>query len=263
MPHTKSSEISISYDDRGQGEPALLFTPGWCATKAAFGRLPEQCSAHRRTLALDWRGHADSGAYEKDFGNEGLLDDALAVISESTASQVIPVALAHSGWIAIELRRRLANRIPKIVLLNWIVTDPPPAFLAVVKGLQDPQQWKQMRDRLFSLWLEGVDNPEAIHFVRDIMGAASGKMWQRSGREIGKAYAEAGNPLRALAALTPHLPVLHLCQLPADSPAWTQQEEFARSHPWFEPRRLNAHGHFAPLEIPGEMARLIEAFVAR
>jgi hypothetical protein len=59
--------------------------------------------------------------------------------------------------------------------MHWIVTDPP-AFRAVVKGLQDPNQWQQMRDRLFSPWLEGVDNPEATHFLRDIMGSASGEM---------------------------------------------------------------------------------------
>jgi pimeloyl-ACP methyl ester carboxylesterase len=262
MPNTRNSEVSISYDDRGHGEPALLFTPGWCATKAAFGRLPQLCAAQRRTITLDWRGHGDSGPHKQDFGNDGLLSDALAVIEQSRVDRVSPVALAHSGWIAIELRRRLGNRIPKLVLLSWIVTDPPPQFLTVLRGLEDPDQWKQMRDQLFSLWLHGVDNPEAIHFVRDIMGAASGEMWQRSGREIGKAYAEAGNPLRALATLHPPLPVLHLCQLPIDSQAWILQEQFAQKYPWFEPKRLDAHGHFAPLEIPEEMAAIINNFVA-
>jgi len=184
------------------------------------------------------------------------------VIDSSKAEQLVPVALAHSGWIAIELRRRLAHRIPKVVLCNWIVTDPPPAFKVVVKGLQDLNQWQQMRDRLFSLWLEGVDNPEATHFVRGIMGSASGEMWQRSGREIEKDYAKAGNPMRAMAALSPALPVLHLCQLEPHVPAWTLQEEFAASHPWFHSHRLHAKGHFAAFEIPEEMARLIEAFVA-
>jgi len=260
MPNAQS-EATIYYDDRGEGEPALLFTSGWCATREAYDHLPELCSAHRRTLALDWRKHGKSGPASGDFGSEGLVEDALAVIDSSKAEHVVP-ALAHSGWIAIELRRRLPYRIPKIVLCNWIVTDPPPAFMAVVKGLQDPNQWEQMRDRLFSLWLEGVDNPEAIHFVRDIMGSASGEMWRRSGREIEKDYAKGENPLRAMVALSPTVPVLHLCQLEPQVPAWTMQEEFAASHPWFQPHRLRAHGHFAAFEIPEEMAGLIENFVA-
>ena len=260
MPYAQSV-TNIFYDKRGAGEPALLFTPGWCATHVAFGRLPELCASHRTTIALDWRGHPPSGEAPSDFGETGLLEDALAVIKAAQVEQVIPVALAHSGWVAIELRRRLGRRIPKIALLNWIVTDPPPAFMAAVKGLQNPGTWHEMRNRLFALWLDGVDNPEAIHFVRDIMGAASGEMWQRSGREIEAAYSRAGNPLRELAALQPPVPVLHLCQLPADSPAWTQQEQFASSQPWFEPHRLSAHGHFAAFDAPEEMAALIESFV--
>jgi hypothetical protein len=54
MPHAQSA-ATIYYDDCGQGEPALLFTPGWCATREAYGRLPDLCAAHRRMLALDWR----------------------------------------------------------------------------------------------------------------------------------------------------------------------------------------------------------------
>lgn len=262
MPHAQSV-TSIFFTQQGRGEPTLLFTPGWCATHAAFGRLPEFCAAHRQSVALDWRGHGASGAAPADFGERGLLEDALAVIEASKAQQVIPVALAHSGWVAIELRRRLGGRVPKIVLLNWIVTEPPAAFMSAVKGLQDPAKWMEMRDRLFSLWLDGVNNPEAVHFVRDIMGAASGEMWQRSGREIEHAYAHAGTPLRALASLVPPVQVLHLCQLPQESDAWKQQQEFAVSHPWFEPQRLHAHGHFAPLEIPEQMAEIIESFVSR
>jgi hypothetical protein len=52
MPHAQSA-ATIYYDDRGKGEPALLFTPGWWATREAYGHLPELCSARRRTLALE------------------------------------------------------------------------------------------------------------------------------------------------------------------------------------------------------------------
>src|ERR1700757_1650719 len=164
MPLT-SSQPRIAYEDRGSGEPALLFMPGWCATRAAFGRLPELLAAGRRTLALDWRGHGESERNHRDFGNEGLLEDALAVIDHSGAERVIPVALAHAGWVAIELRRRLADRVPKLVLLEWIVTEAPPPFLEALAGLQDPERWQETRDRLFSIWLEGVEHPGVIAFL--------------------------------------------------------------------------------------------------
>jgi hypothetical protein len=41
------------------------------------------------------------------------------VIEASQAQHVVPVALSHAGWVAIELRRRLGALIPKLVLLDW------------------------------------------------------------------------------------------------------------------------------------------------
>ncbi|GIW52792.1 MAG: hypothetical protein KatS3mg081_2147 [Gemmatimonadales bacterium] len=39
MPEVQSQGIRISYDDQGQGEPALLFMPGWCGSRRVFDEL--------------------------------------------------------------------------------------------------------------------------------------------------------------------------------------------------------------------------------
>lgn len=36
MSLATAGEISLAYDDRGSGEPALLLLPGWCAGRGAF-----------------------------------------------------------------------------------------------------------------------------------------------------------------------------------------------------------------------------------
>jgi hypothetical protein len=59
------------------------------------------------------------------------------------AEQVVPVSLAHSGWVAVELRRRLGSRIPKIVLLEWLVLEPPQHFLEALHGMQSPDRWRE------------------------------------------------------------------------------------------------------------------------
>src|SRR5581483_7236488 len=100
-------------DDLGRGEPALLCLNGWCDTRTQFARLAPLLAARRRVLALDWRGHGESERPAGDFGMDALVDDALAVISASGAQRVVPVAVSHSGWVAIELRRRLGARIPR------------------------------------------------------------------------------------------------------------------------------------------------------
>ncbi len=262
MAITISDGIQIHYDDRGQGEPALLMMPGWCGSRRVFDTLVERCSAARRTLVLDWRGHGQSENSPGDFGAEDLVEDAVAVIIASGAQRVVPVALSHAGWVAIELRRRLTSFIPKLVFLDWIILDPPQSFLDVLHGLQSPTEWEPTRDRLFSMWLHGLDIPTLTSYVRADMGSYGLGMWARAGREIGSAYARLGSPLRALTVLDEHTPVLHLYAQPDDPEYLAAQQTFSAAHPWFHVQRLNARSHFPMFEVPDEMAAAIEAFVA-
>jgi pimeloyl-ACP methyl ester carboxylesterase len=259
MPVTGSK---IDYTDAGRGEPALLLMPGWCSTRDAFGSMTDLCAAHRRVLALDWRGHGRSGDSVADFGEDGLVEDALAVIAASGLNKVIPVALSHSGWVAMELRRRLGERVPQIVLIDWIVLDPPAPFLAAVRALQDPLHWEETRNRLFSMWLEGVSNPAVSNFVQFGMGAFGREMWMRAGREIAAAYERHENPLTALEKLEAPVPTLHIYAQPSDPAYWQAQQSFSADHPWFKAQRVNAVSHFPMLEVPEEMAEAIENFVS-
>jgi pimeloyl-ACP methyl ester carboxylesterase len=261
VTETHANGVRISYDDLGQGEPALLFITGWCGSRQVFDQLAQHCSRNRRTLALDWRGHGQSETPAEDFGNNELVEDALAVIEASGAEQVIPVALSHAGWVAIELGRRLTDRVPKIVLLDWIVLEPPPPFLGALQGLQSPQQWEQTREQLFGMWLDGLNIPELTRYVREDMGSYGFSMWARAGREISAAYAQAGSPLKALAELDSPLPVLHMYAQPGDPGYLAAQQLFSARHSWFQVEKLDARSHFPMLEVPGAMAATIEHFV--
>ncbi len=184
MAQVTSNGIRINYDDLGQGEPALLLMPGWCANRTVFQDLAPRCSTRYRTLVLDWRGHGGSGPPSGDFGYDGLVEDALAVIKASGARQVVPVALAHAGWVAIELKFRLEDRITKLVLLDWIIMEAPAPFLEVLQGMQSPEHWHETVEQILSSWLQGVDNPSLIQFVKDEMGSYGFEMWARAAREI-------------------------------------------------------------------------------
>jgi len=73
---------------------------------------------------MDWRGHGDSQASDRDFGFAENAVDAQAVVEASGAHSVIPVAQGQAQWAAIELRRRLGERMPKIVASSWPVISP-------------------------------------------------------------------------------------------------------------------------------------------
>ncbi|QRO00729.1 alpha/beta hydrolase [Archangium violaceum] len=259
MAETYVGGARIRYDDEGQGEPALLFIPGWCTSRQVFRKLAPWCAPLYRTLIVDLPGHGESGP-DEDFDSATVVDALLAVITASGARQVVPVAVSHGGWWALELRRRLGPRVPALVLLDWLMMDPPPPVIEAVKALQTPR-WKQCRDGFFSQWLQGVSSPDVLRFVHEDMGSFGEDMWKRAGREGEKMYARYGSPLRALTTLSPPVPTLLLYAQPEDS-AWQEAlRSFTSSHPWFQAQKLPARSHFPLLEIPGEMATRIGRFL--
>lgn len=256
-----SNGTRIEYDDVGRGEPALLFMPGWCANRSHFGKLVRICSTQRRCLAIDWPGHGGSGVPGRDFGEKDLVDAARAVIEKSGVKRVVAVSTAHAGWTSLDLWRQLGGQVEKIVLVDWLVLEPPPSFLEGLRGLQSRDSWRKVRDNLFSMWLSdtGGDSEIARQVERD-MGSYGFDMWSRAGREIEAAYARHKTPLKALEGLREPPLVLHLYSIPKDEGFLAAQEEFAVRHSWFRVHRLEGKTHFPSLECPDVVAKEILMF---
>ena len=261
MRYADAGGVRIAYDYEGpRADDALVFLPGWCNSgRSFFALLAERLADRHRVIRLDWRGHGDSGRRGADFGHDELADDAMAVIEASGVRRVVPVAQAHGGWPAIRLRRRLGDRVTKIVVLSWQVLDPPPPFVAVFEMLQDPGRWQQGLDQLLAGWLAGA--PEDVaEWVRRERGNYGFDMWSRAARAVIADYARHGSPLHAAAKLDPKPDMLHLFSQPRAAEFLTEQQEFSTVNPWFSARRLDGVTHFPALEIPDATAAQIEQF---
>lgn len=259
----KRTSTGIAYDDRSGQEPALLFLPGWCGPRTLFDPLATRLDGQVRTMAVDWRGHGQSAPADRDFGTGDLVEDALAVIDQSGADVVVPVAVAHAGWVAIELRRRLGHRrIPRLVFLDWMVLGPPPPFLHALDAMMTPGATRAVVDQITGMWTGGLGIPELDAYVAS-MAATPDDMWARAAREIAAGFQTAGTPLDAVAALDPPPPTLHLYAQPSEEAHFDAQRAFAADHAWFEVVRLDAASHFPMFEAPDMIAGLLRDFVAR
>ena len=239
--------------------------PGWCVHHTIFVPLAERLSAQHRVLAMDWRGHGESEASDSDWGHDEMVADVLAVIAASGAQSVIPIAQAHAGWVAVELRQRLDQRAPKMIFTNWnpIFTEGNPLalpFLHAMHALQDGVRWRETREKILDIWLSGAPESVQTH-IRTEMGSHGSEDWGRAGREIVALYEREGNPLQALSKFSPAVPVLHAYGHPRAPEYLSGQESFARDHPWFAVRRLEAVSHFPTLEAPDGTARAIREFI--
>jgi pimeloyl-ACP methyl ester carboxylesterase len=254
------SGARIEYDDRGSGEPALLFLTGWCSSRERWEKVARIAGTRRRVLSFDWRGHGGSDPAPGDFGVDEMVEDALAVIEASGVGSLVPCAASHSGWVAIELSRRLGERVPMLFHADWMLAVPSARYMEVIRQL-DSDEWAVARDTLFEIWAAGVDTPD-IRRVLGVMAQHGEEMWRRSGREIEASYARGGSPLEAFAALQPAVPVLHAYGQPQDPGYLELQRRFAADHDWFSVLKLEATTHFAMLEAAPEVADAVEGFVS-
>lgn len=260
MSKTKDG-IRIAFDDFGSGEPALLCMPGWASDRFQFDPIARALSANRRVLVLDWRGHGESDRSTTDYAYEHLLEDALSVIEAAGIERFVAVAASHAGWAAVDLRRRVGERMTGFVAISWMMLGAPPPFLAGLERLQQPDGWTEVRDQLFQMWRGGGDDPGVEEQIARMNGY-DGETWMRAGREIARAYHEYQSPVRALARLEPHLPTLHIYAQPDDPALLEGQQEFAAKNAWFGVTRIDARSHFPQFEAPEEVARLVEEFAA-
>jgi len=262
MHHTVVDGIRIAYDDLGARDaqgPAFLLLPGWCTDRTVFAPLAERLATFGRTLVMDWAGHGDSERPVRDFGAADLLAQARGVMADSGVEQVIPITVSHAGWVALELRRALGERVAGLVFLDWIVSPAPPPFSAILTQMQSPD-WRAAVEQIFGMWLHGVDNEHVIRFVREGMGAYPGTMWARAGREISASYLTHGNPLSAASQL--NVRAIHLYGQPDDPGYLAYQQEFAAQHAFFQVKKLATRSHFPTLECPDVLVDAIRAWLA-
>ena len=253
---------TLAHDVCGTGEPAVVLVPGWCGDRTVFADLVDGLGRHRRAVSVDLPDHGESERTGRDVDTSTVVDDITATVDALGLATFVPVALSHAGWAAIELRRRLGpDRVPGIVLLDWMVLGTPPGFPDALAGLQQRDSWEQVRAALFGMWTSGVDEDRVHRYVAS-MGEYGFEHWRRAGREIAGAFAAEGSPLEALARLDVPCPTLHLYAQPDDDAVLTAQQEYAAAHPWFSVQRLDARSHFPMFEVPQAMVEAIEAFTA-
>jgi pimeloyl-ACP methyl ester carboxylesterase len=251
----------VAYDDCGAGDPTLVFLPGWCGPRTLFGPLADRLADRCRTLAVDWRGHGRSAPAAGDFGFPELVDDAMEVIDDAGAQQVVPVAAAHAGWAAIELRRRLGpGRVPRIVLLDWMVLGAPPPFLEALEAMMSPPSTRSVVEQITAMWVADLDIAELSAYVAS-RAAVEDDMWARGARAIAAEFDIHGSPVAAIAALDAPPATLHLYAQPADPAYLDAQREYAGAHEWFHVEHLDARSHFPVFEVPDVIAHRIGAFV--
>ncbi|CAI0786292.1 alpha/beta hydrolase [Serratia quinivorans] len=263
MTAFRHDTLSLDYHDSGSGPLTLVLLPGWCEPKTVFDPFIALAEQQYRVISLDWRGHGLSGRDATlSLDAEDLLADLRQLLLELRVERFVTLSVAHASWIAVALAESLSPRAQGMVFLDWIMTQPEPAFFDSVQQMQWPEKWLSARDTLFDFWQGGIEQPQVKHHLTVEMAQEDFRVWQAAGVAIEQAYRQYSSPLNRLSELSSPPACRHIYSLDRDEDYLRQQQVFAANHPFFSVARLeHARTHLGILEQPEAVYREVVNFL--
>ncbi|KAH8168442.1 alpha/beta hydrolase fold domain-containing protein [Sarocladium implicatum] len=256
--------FEIAYEDAGSAQgPAVVLLTGWAHDLGLYDEMVPLLVSNHRVIRMSWRGHSPSREAVPDFGVEEQFADAIGLLEALGVQEMYLVSHSHGGWPALELADRLgAQRVRCLVMIDQIMTSPPPAFASGLKAMQEPETWIQARQDLFTHWLgASSSNPVKDHLEHNL-GSFDHRMWALSCRVIEEAYGTHGSPMGRMEKMRDAPPIRHIFSHPLDVPEYRELHgKFKEEHAFFSYTDLNGETHFPDLEIPQRCVEEIEDMI--
>lgn len=111
----------IAYEVVGEGKPILLIH-GFASSRKINWRAPGWIDflvkAGRRVVALDCRGHGESGKPHevRDYDETLMMGDALAVLDAADIATADVMGYSMGGYIALRIAQRMPQRVRHLIL---------------------------------------------------------------------------------------------------------------------------------------------------
>ena len=252
MPYANLDGLRLYYERAGSGEPELLFVPGWCCDRTAFGPQFEHFARTHAVTALDLRGCGQSDRPEDGYEIPDLADDLARFCAEVGIDE--PVVVGHSlgGMIAVELAARHPTVPRALVLVDPGPIDPLPktvrGFEALAEQLAGP-----MGQEVRRLYVQdmGARDEELARWIADVMCAVP--------LPIATAVIRGVNAWNGVGALA-------LCAVPtlllrSGLDANPDAIRLRAIKPDLEVGITVGAGHFHQLEVPEQVNAMIERFL--
>jgi pimeloyl-ACP methyl ester carboxylesterase len=248
--------VQTYYEDRGVGEPVLVWGHGFLVSSRFFGEVIDRLPGYR-SIAVDFRGHGRSAGVTDGVTLSEIADDIAALLRELGVSNL--VYIGHSTGSAVGMR--LAARHPGLVraavgLAGVPVQGNPPEVLEFTTALSamqgDPAAFAAALGQL------------TVHPGQRDMVEAAGREAALVPLEALKSIGEIELFLDESEQLLPKLTQPWLFVIPGDDRSVSPDLQLAgaRRFPNGQALWLNGEGHLVPQERPAEIARIIDDFVS-
>jgi len=103
--------ISIAYEVRGEGKPALVFIHGWCCDRTYWETQLHHFEEKYKVVTIDLAGHGESGLEREKWTMGAFGEDVVAVVNRLNLDQVVLVGHSMGGFVILEAARRMPQLV--------------------------------------------------------------------------------------------------------------------------------------------------------
>ena len=157
---TLSTTRGIAFDDVGVGAATVVLIHGAFADRSYFAPQIEELRQRHRVIALDLRGHGESGVNDGSFTMRDLADDVIAVCEVAAVDRA--VFCGHSMPVALEVATLRPDLAAGVVLLDGVVLFPDvirkQALSTLIPALEG-EAWRQALQDYVSRFFGPYDSP--------------------------------------------------------------------------------------------------------
>jgi pimeloyl-ACP methyl ester carboxylesterase len=110
--------VSIAYEMMGEGEPALVFIPGWAAPKEVWEAELSHFSPKYKSVAIDLAGVGESGNNRENWTIGAFAEDVVSVMKQIGLDNAVLIGWSMGGAVAVEVTKRMPESILGIVIVD-------------------------------------------------------------------------------------------------------------------------------------------------
>ncbi len=125
MPEAHNGEVTLFFEDEGDGRPVLLIHGHTLDRRVWEAVLPALRAAGCRTVRPDLRGHGRSTRPDSEYHVSHHAADMEAVLDAAGVDQATVAGFSIGGGIALEMALRRPARVGAMVLLAPVMPDRP------------------------------------------------------------------------------------------------------------------------------------------
>jgi pimeloyl-ACP methyl ester carboxylesterase len=247
-----SDGVSIAYEVRGKGEPALVFVHGWCCDRSYWSEQLPQFAERYKVVAIDLAGHGDSGLNRKEWTMGAFGEDVVAVVNKLNLEQVVLMGHSMGGFVILEAARQMPQLVIGLVGVDTLNDFEEKVTQEQIDDMVTPLRSnfvEATRNFVRTMFTPNSDSALVEKIVADMSSAP-----QEVGIGALEGYIDFQNNeiIRVLREVKAPITCINSDKYP------TNVETNQHHSPAFKTKIMSGVGHFNMMEDPETFNRLLE-----